>query len=1113
MDTALAVVPANPLSNEGTGITVELNGSPYLVTGAGFILDLSPSIVAIQEFNPQVCIGTSLLVFSFYGFWPYGLYYSLENHYSCVVNPPTCNLLINGVPIVVPATDATTADGSIQIVASSTNDIQYNLGADFVYGDGQLESIFSGLLPGSYRIYLRDSANCAVNILVEVTSSNVYGTKYRLEYTDNESIPTRVDITMRGYSVEVGGILDMELDGVLGDDPFGADAVGSGTPFEIQLRGEGETDKFTALMSSQGNLNLLSMTDAQYLELYTNDPNLYRLEYSKDFGNMTAGEGGFSPAALPALTDWTNEDTGGPAWVSDPPTVDFNLLGLNVTSDTLYTDYAFEEGREYTFNYAFSSPNASGTFKIKIFDGSFNELLNTDIIISTAFQTGQYIVTAPAGAAGIGIVVFHAPSCGSGSSFCQKAVAEFNNVTAVIPVQEPYAIGYELLWLGKVLPMQYAEEWKAPPYHVSVIATDGLAELKDHFLIQPDGQKYYGTISLIKLVSYCLSFLKLGLDIRVACNLYALEMNQEEANDPFDQAYVDFEAFYLAEKEPTLEFVLKSILEPFGCRIVQWEYRWNIIRVEELVSEYDWRQFDADGNYLSNGSTNPIIDIEYPDDSIGDEVNLVNLDHNLEIRPGYGRIKAIYSLGLKPNILNNGDFRLKSIYDPFSNTYFFDINKDGWTLVNSGYIIQEGYERIDQNNLAYTIQGGLDTSGEAYIQSDTYPIKMGTNNQLKISVRCKVYRFTSYFGTLVFTFDVPYYKVRLRVKYGSLYLQGDGSWSATESLLTFFATEFDKFLDFEIVAKQPTTGTPVVGMDFDVRVYHIYPYHVDFIDSDTSDLEALQTYDGVNKTIPTGYKTQLLTGGDIIYYYELQETSEATSAFEVVEPDDYHPLNNPRKYIRKVTVFQTQTNDTVFKMAIDKVVVRYLTDSNDPIDTITRTVTGEGSNNLTLEKPLVIGSYSNLIVTDTSFSLSLGIFFPSGGLSITTTSTLSADLIYTGYLRDINGVGYEFFARDGVAESDKLHGILLKQYALQYRRSWRLFRGSIYCNRYFGLLNVARNVNDNNRIYLPIGLTLNDKMCTWNGEFLELTNIGGDGGGAVPFTSGFTVGFGAGAFN
>src|SRR5688500_11354014 len=145
IETDDAVVPANPLSHTADGITVLLNGVNYPVSGSGVILDFSPSLISIQEFNPQICIGTSLLVFSLYEPWPYSTYYSQENHYSCTVNPPTCNLMVVGVPSVVPATDTVTADGSIQITASSTNPIQYKIQSDFVYDDGtaQTDGTFS----------------------------------------------------------------------------------------------------------------------------------------------------------------------------------------------------------------------------------------------------------------------------------------------------------------------------------------------------------------------------------------------------------------------------------------------------------------------------------------------------------------------------------------------------------------------------------------------------------------------------------------------------------------------------------------------------------------------------------------------------------------------------------------------------------------------------------------------------------------------------------------------------------------------------------------------------------------------------------------------------------
>ena len=1114
LETDDAIVPAGPFEFQGAGITVLKNGVNYPVAGSGMILDFSPTIVTVQSFNPQICVGTSLLVFSLYGPWPYATYYSLEDHYSCVVNPPTCDLIVVGVPIVVPATDGVTADGSIQINGSSSNPIEYSIGADFVYGSGQTEGAFSTLLPGQYRIYLRDSANCAVNILVDVPVNNIYGPKYRLEYTDNQEIITRLDISMRGYS---GTIFDT------------ADLVkGTGSPFQIQLRGEGSEDKFEALMSSQGNLNLTSVTDLQYLELYTNDPNLYRIEYSKKFS-----ESATVSVSLPALSTWLTESTSGakPDWTVGISTPNVTLAGTgpfsSKTSENLYTDFAFVAGNAYSLSLTYTRLTNSGssnprTATLAVTDSSSAAIFS---ISSSAVEGSNTIDLSFVATSDCDRIVFR---YGSGM-----------NVTITVNSISATTNGYQILWIGKVLPMQYSEEYKAPPYYVSVVATDGLAELKNYFLIQPDGQKYYGTTSLIKLVAYCLRFLKLGLNIRVACNLYAIDMDQADEDDPFDQAYVDYECFYLAEKEPNLEFVLAKILEPFGCRITLWEGRWNIVRVEEMTGDYDYREFDASGEYISNGTFSPVIDCLYPSASIGEVeldaeldtelgfdlgVILARADHNLEIKPGYGRIKAIYRLGLKPNILSNGDFRLKSIYYAPDNIYLFDLNKDGWTLVNAGYVLTEGYEFINENNIAYTISSGEDTlsgttGGEAYLQSGTYSVKMGTNNQLKITVRCKVSRVNITVGTTVYTVDVPYVKIRFRVKYGSLYLQANGTWGSAENILTFYCTEFNKFADYEILATQPTSGTPVNGMDLDVRVYHAYAYHADFFN--IADLKAFPTWDGVSaQTVPTGYRTELRDSGGIffgtMYYYELEESSAPDDGFNVVEPDDTNGSNERRWILKTKKVGSGVVNGAnVFPFAIDKVTIAYLTDGKDPIDAIVRTVNGESNNQLVFEKAFIIGSYSNLIVTEVNFGIDLGIFFPSGGLALTTTNTLSADLIYTGYLRDVNGVGYEFWARDGVAESDKLHGILLRAYALQYKRSWRLLRGSIYANVYFGLLNVVRNVNDNGRIYLPIGLTLDDKMCTWSGEFLEIGATGGgsDGSGSSPFSSGFTVGFGSSGFN
>lgn len=548
----------------------------------------------------------------------------------------------------------------------------------------------------------------------------------------------------------------------------------------------------------------------------------------------------------------------------------------------------------------------------------------------------------------------------------------------------------------------------------------------------------------------------------------------------------------------------------------------STIQVDEVSHHYDFRDFDHEGNYISSGSYNPVIDIEYPDDADSDDLLLVNRDHNLEMKPGYGKIKAVYSLGLKPNILKNGDFRLKIAPDSKNAFgYSLKIDKDGWTLVNASYPIEESFEQIDSHNVAYKIVGRGAISGMAYVQSDTYTVQMGTNNQLLFSIRCKVTYPSFQIGTIAHKPDVPYIKIRILVTYGDLFLKADGNWTTEENLLVFYATEFNKYVEFDVTANSPEV-TPS-NRQFNVRIYHAYTYHAQF--SSLSELKAYPTFELLN-----GYKTEIRTNEFIgvygIFFYKLSETTEADNDYQVVRPDDYSEDPNPLLRNTKQWVldpnFEWRFNEglppvfAVHGFCIDYVKLKYLSDGKEPIDTIVRSAPGETQNPLFLEKRLIIGSYSSIIISEiTLASMNLGWFFGPPSAAVSTSNILSADLIYTGWLRNSGGNGYEFWKRDAVAESDKLHGILLRMYANQYKRSWRLLRGSIYAKRYFGLLNVARLVNDSNRIYLPIGLTLDDKKSTCSGEFLEIGSAAGgsDGSGAAPFSSGFTTGFGSGGFN
>lgn len=673
-----------------------------------------------------------------------------------------------------------------------------------------------------------------------------------------------------------------------------------------------------------------------------------------------------------------------------------------------------------------------------------------------------------------------------------------------------------LFGVYKVLPQQYSEDYKAPPYYVSIVATDGLPGLKDYVFLQDDGQRFNGNMKAIELIAYILKKTKLELSIRVAINLYATGMTTTAASDPLDQAYVDCDTYYINENEPTLDYVLRQIIEPFGASIVQENAVWNIVRVEEKRAQYDYRQFTAAGVYTSNSFYNPLLAV-VPSGVSG--FHFSDRDHHLTLQPGYGKIRVLYRLGLRKNILENGDFRLTSVYDSTSNQYFFGLDTFGFQLVSPDYALNQTWEDIGGGNVAWMIEGGIPvaTTGESYIVSDTYNIKMGVANTLKISIRYKLPPPVA-FGLTPIPIDVPYQKVRVRIKYGIYYLLNDGTWSTTENLLIIYATEFDKYLENEFIATQPTAGA-VSGYDFDVRLYHSYIYHAEF--STFALLRGKDTYNEVDSKaiLPLGTRSEVSAVGALqnIYYYELEETTDAESEPLIIRPADYNAVSNPVQWVLQQTIVKTYFTNFTSPFWVDHIKVAFLTSGSAPVDTILREINAEPRNTAVLEKEVTHGSYQSLITTIPQWDFGVGKLTASSGatLSLLTTNILSADILYAGYFRNSSGAGYKTWTRDGISEQTSLHSIFLQQYAAQYKKSWRRLTGSFYSQtNYFNFLNVLQIDSDGDRLYLPISPTIDDKNNRVRGEFLELIDItqsaGSDGSTGSPFTSGFSSGFGGG---
>lgn len=861
-------------------------------------------------------VDTYRLISSF----PYLNLVRFPNHPSCADAPVVCDLKFDSLPEIVKASGSNISDGEINVSASSSNGaIEYELNSDFVYGEGQSSGFFAGLVPGEYTIYARDEINCFASISVSVGIDYNYGAKYRLEYTDELGNESRIDILEKEYSglvTEVIGFTD--------------------NPFQIRLRGEGERDKFKPILSTETQLNLVSETNFQFLELFTSDPEKYRLEFSKDTGS-----------------------------------------------------------------------------------------------------------------------------------------------------------GFDRLLLHKLLPNQYEETYVAPPYDTSFIAIDGTANLKDIPFTDVDGNKLIGEYKQITIIAFCLQKIGLPLGIRSGINLYADGMDATDSDDPLDQAYVDVARYYFDEKNtPNCEEVLSKLLMPYGAQIKQWGGFWNIQRQEERTGSYDYREFDENGVYVSEGTYNPIKDI-----GNAQSTSLTwRSNPSMQTLPGFGKIKINYDLGLRQNLLKNGDFRLKLVYSPYTQSNVLEADTDGFLLANNGGgIIANGYEVIDNDNVAILLY----SNSNAYIISEPIRMIMGISDKIKIIIRFKL---------PIPQRDYPYQKIKIRVTYGSFYLQSDGYWTGTDTTITYYAKEFGKYVEFELVANQPDTNASS-GYNIQIQLFGSFAMDADF--STLSDLKNRAT-----TTLPIDTRTELLpssTGSgvrnDTIYYYELQNNTESESAPDIVRPNDYNSSTNPYQWVLQSKKGKGDLNGFFW---IDRISINYLPQGSDAPKFLNSEIAAETNNPDELPVEVFHGSLVDSIQTNLAFIVPV---FLSPYLAYVTIGNQNSENSYFGYLRDSSGVGFVNWTRDNVPESRMLHDIHLRVLSAQYSRPWRKIMGIIYGSEYFYPIDTVREMSDGNKFYIPVSLEINDKRNNIQGEFMELISVTEDGGepgepgSGAGFTTGFTIGF------
>lgn len=490
--------------------------------------------------------------------------------------------------------------------------------------------------------------------------------------------------------------------------------------------------------------------------------------------------------------------------------------------------------------------------------------------------------------------------------------------------------GFTQVWQGFIVPSVYQEDFVAPPYPTAFRLTDNVKLLERTPFTDDNGQALNGVLKLIKVIALIMKKTGLELSIRSGINIFEENHNTAATDDPLDQTYIDVACYRNADGSPFMcSEVLEAILLPFGARIFQYDSQWIIEEIDRATAEYAYRVFDFDGDYVSNSTKDPIVDIKAV--ALTNRAAFIDQDHSLEIVPSYGNVSVTSRYNYVGSIFT-GSFEKQDLLSPdtehgswFNGIFTSEEGFRDWSLrmpsgvsgVSFGRVVlsEDGlpfkYVRdadiaVEQDRArsvgAFYFNAGAWSGNirDAYIESAAKPFQYGPNDEVRIKFD---------YSTPSGNSEYPFMVLRFAIKIGSQYLQQDRTWSATEYAYEAYPQISTSMQTFEMYVKVPSVSA-ITDSTIQVRIYYytslFYRYGLPSGTNDPADGTDGETGANGLRAVPTvdidydvradvrGHVTLTNPDSYIREFVELRISDETEEAFRVIHPDDFHATTNPK---------------------------------------------------------------------------------------------------------------------------------------------------------------------------------------------------------------------------
>lgn len=660
-----------------------------------------------------------------------------------------------------------------------------------------------------------------------------------------------------------------------------------------------------------------------------------------------------------------------------------------------------------------------------------------------------------------------------------------------------------LIWQGFPISNLYREPYEPVKYYSTVGFGDGLVDLKDESFVDESGNQVYGDVSILDLILVCLNKTGLNQDIRVCMTLYEDSQNSTASDDPLAQTYLNTDMFYQSGGTPDSCYaVLEKILGGINCRLFSDGGYWYVVYKPDLTnSSLTYREFDSDGTYVSNGTINHQIEFKEVTES-NRAVWLAN-GKTLQTEPQYKTINVNSLRALARSIVVPFEERYKNgnTFQNWSKT--LNGNKGSINVAQDGVILID--EKVGQTTVKSQTRGflGLDVFKKDVIETrdirrirsieiDRYLMKFdildGQGGNAYISTTGNI----EYKGVDQFTlkFDVlyqynylqviPYAILKIRLKVGSKYLKGDGTWTSTEVDFSILLTDFNNFAPVEITANFDEDVTTNTSTTYELRIYNIDPYEANLVvDTPIWNVvaSAIESYSTTSLNI--GDKLIVLNQNSYgLTYWNLVDIDSVDST-DGITPND----NSSYRWLREGSY------TTLPSLPVDPFAIVF-PKSNFFVGTVEFKTLPEGEE---IEDIVVNEINSNL---QNKLTLDVDLFCFDLDQTINNTEELVIN-----YFKLSNGDPTDAWGTDG----KNIQQIIKDQIATWYNKSAYKITGGFKADVFLPLYSVFKEPNDSNRLYAINRISVDDKNNRANAELIE---IGADDTlEARAFSSGFSSGF------